>query len=113
MDFLTNLGIAGVNSGACWGSDSWSDTTSAGLLESISPSNGEVIAKVYISNDADYDQVINQAREVYLKWRRVPAPARGEIVRKLGNALRDHKDALGSLVALEMGNIKAEGDGST
>ena len=111
MDFLKQLGISEINSGACWGSNDWSDTTDAGIIESLSPTTGELIAKVYASNDTDYDQVINKAQEAYLKWRRVPAPARGEVVRKLGNALREHKDALGSLVALEMGKIKAEGDG--
>ena len=111
MDFLSKLGISDINSGACWGSDNWSETTSEGIIESTSPATGDLIAKVNVSSEADYDQVVSKAREVYLRWKRVPAPHRGEIVRKLGNALREHKDALGSLVALEMGKIKAEGDG--
>lgn len=111
MDFLEKLGISEINSGACWGSNEWSDTTTAGIIDSVSPASGEVIAKVYTSNEDDYEKVVTKAREAFLKWRRVPAPARGEIVRKLGNALREYKDALGSLVALEMGKIKAEGDG--
>ncbi len=111
MEFLTKLGIADNNSGACWGSANWSNTTDAGVIDSVSPTTGKLIAKVYSSNDTDYEQVINKAQEAQLKWRRVPAPARGEVVRKLGNALRENKDALGSLVALEMGKIKAEGDG--
>ncbi len=111
MDFLTKLGISDNNSGACWGSNNWSSTTDAGIIESVSPASGKLIAKVYSSNDTDYEQVIEKAQEAFIKWRRVPAPARGEIVRKLGNALRENKDALGSLVSLEMGKIKAEGDG--
>ena len=111
MDFLNQLGITENNSGACWGSNNWSETTSEGSIESFSPASGELIAKVYASNETDYNNVVEKAREIQLKWRRVPAPHRGEIVRKIGNALREHKDALGSLVALEMGKIKAEGDG--
>jgi len=111
MEFLTQLGIADINSGACWGTNDWSSTQSEGIIESLSPASEELIAKVYCSSETDYDQVIDKAHAAYLKWRRVPAPARGEVVRKLGNALREHKDALGSLVALEMGKIKAEGDG--
>jgi acyl-CoA reductase-like NAD-dependent aldehyde dehydrogenase len=52
------------------------------------------------------------AREAALAWRLVPAPKRGEIVRQIGEALRVNKDALGSLVSLEVGKIKAEGDGA-
>jgi len=56
-------------------------------------------------------QVLNNGQKAYIHWREVPAPKRGEIVRQIGATLRDNKDALGSLVALENGKIKAEGDG--
>src|SRR5690606_4577568 len=59
----------------------------------------------------EYDRTIEAAREAFLEWRQVPAPVRGEAIRRVGNALRDYKDALGSLVTLENGKIKAEGDG--
>jgi aldehyde dehydrogenase (NAD+) len=59
----------------------------------------------------EYEKMLVAARESFLEWREVPAPARGEAIRRVGNALRDNKDALGSLVTLEMGKIKAEGDG--
>jgi aldehyde dehydrogenase (NAD+) len=111
MDFLKQLGIADVNNGACWGPNGWSSTTSAGVIDSISPTTGETIAQVNLANQDDYEQVVSKAEAAYDKWRRVPAPQRGEIVRLMGDALRKHKDALGSLVSLEMGKIKAEGDG--
>ena len=60
---------------------------------------------------AEYDRIVSAAQESFKEWRAVPAPVRGEAVRQIGNALRDNKDALGSLVSLEMGKIKAEGDG--
>ena len=59
----------------------------------------------------DYENVIRSAREAFAEWRTVPAPLRGEAVRLIGDRLRAHKDQLGSLVSLEMGKIKAEGDG--
>jgi aldehyde dehydrogenase (NAD+) len=111
MQFLKDLGIEDLNAGACWGPRDWSTTQDQGVIESISPTTQEVIASVYTASESDYEQVINKAVAAQKKWRSVPAPVRGDLVRRLGNALREHKDALGSLVALEMGKIKAEGDG--
>lgn len=110
MDFLKELGIEAVNQSASWG-QGYTDTQDAGVIESINPATGEVIAKVNASSASDYDKVLQEAEAAFDEWRKVPAPLRGELVRKIGNALRDHKDALGSLVAAEMGKIKAEGDG--
>ncbi len=110
MDFLKELGIEDINQSASWG-EGYTDTQDAGIIESYNPATGELIAKVYASSEADYDKVMAEAEEAFAEWRRVPAPLRGELVRKMGDALRKHKDALGSLVAAEMGKIKAEGDG--
>jgi aldehyde dehydrogenase (NAD+) len=63
------------------------------------------------SSDADYERIVERAQAAFRIWRTTPAPRRGEAVRLCGEALRKHKDALGSLVALEMGKIKPEGDG--
>ncbi|MBI2380085.1 MAG: aldehyde dehydrogenase family protein [Gammaproteobacteria bacterium] len=111
MDFLKELGIEAINPGACWGNGQWSTTTDCGIIESISPANGEVIARVYAASEADYEQVITDAQTAFAEWRTIPAPRRGELVRLMGDALRAKKDALGSLVSLEMGKSKAEGDG--
>jgi aldehyde dehydrogenase (NAD+) len=111
MDFLRTLGIEDFNPGAYFGNDQWSETRDCGVIESINPANGEVIASIYGASPDDYDRVIARAREVFNEWRLVPAPRRGEAVRLCTEALRRHKDALGSLVSLEMGKIKPEGDG--
>src|SRR5690606_30023118 len=71
----------------------------------------EVIAEVHASGQADYELILQRAQEAFEIWRTTPAPRRGEAVRLCGEALRKHKDALGSLVSLEMGKIKPEGDG--
>jgi aldehyde dehydrogenase (NAD+) len=110
QDILKKLGLGDTNPGTWLGSQSVEDT-SAKLIESINPATGEVIASVRSTTPAEYEQVVTQARQAFLEWRKIPAPARGEAVRLIGHALREHKDALGSLVTLEMGKIKAEGDG--
>ncbi len=109
-DILDRLGLAEINPGTWIGSNSLQDD-SAELIESINPATGELIASVRATTPAEYEQVIEAARKAFAEWRKIPAPARGEAIRKVGNALRENKDALGSLVSLEMGKIKAEGDG--
>ena len=111
MEFLKTLGLQDFNPGAYFGNGEWSGTQDAGLIESFSPSDGKLIGSVYGASDADYERVIDTAQSVFEAWRNVPAPRRGEAVRLCTDALRTYKDALGSLVALEMGKIKAEGDG--
>jgi len=110
QDILKSLGLSDTNPGTWLGSESLEDT-SAQLIESINPSNGEVIASVRSTTRAEYEQLVTAARAAFLEWRKIPSPARGEAIRLIGNALRENKDALGSLVSLEMGKIKAEGDG--
>ena len=111
LDILKALNIEPKNSGTWSGSKGWSKNTDGGFIESVNPTNGEVIASVYAANQTDYEDVLSSAVAVAEQWRQVPAPKRGEAVRLVNEELRKHKDALGSLVSLEMGKIKAEGDG--
>ena len=111
MDFLKKLGIDKENFGASIGPGHWSETKDAGTIDSFNPSTEELIGSVYQSNKDDYANVVKASIEAFEHWRTVPAPERGQLIRLLGDALRDNKDALGSLVALEMGKIKQEGDG--
>ncbi|MFN0135861.1 MAG: aldehyde dehydrogenase family protein [Phycisphaerae bacterium] len=84
---------------------------SGATLDVITPIDGSRIAAVKQVTRAEYDRIIARAHEAFLKWRDVPAPQRGEVVRQLGDALRAHKRELGALVTLEMGKITAEGEG--
>jgi aldehyde dehydrogenase (NAD+) len=111
MDFLKQLGIEKVNSGACSGPGRWSPTEGRDLLASINPATGQEIAKVAQATEKDYDAVMEVAVEAFRQWRMIPAPQRGLIVRDLGEALRAKKDPLGKLVSLEMGKIAQEGWG--
>lgn len=110
-DFLNTLGIKANNPGACFGFDQWSSATDQGEIRAINPATGALIANVYSASAEDYEKVIGQAESVFKEWRMMPAPRRGEAVRLCTDALRKHKDALGSLVSLETGKIKPEGDG--
>lgn len=111
MDFLKELGIQEHNPGACVGAEDWLATEGSDILKSYNPATGELIASVYQCGVEDYEKVMAESEAAFEEWRQVPAPVRGELVRKMGEALREKKDALGSLVALEMGKIKQEGDG--
>ncbi len=108
---LKELGLSEINYGACAGPNDWYKTTDAGKLDSINPANGDVLASVHQCSEADYNSIVEKSYATFKEWRKVPAPVRGELVRQMGNALRDKKDLLGSLVTLEMGKIKQEGDG--
>ena len=110
-EILKKLNIDNTNYGSCIGGESWIKTSTEGIIESINPTTGELIAKVHKCSEKDYDKVISSSNDAFKEWRMVPAPKRGELIRLMGNALRENKDLLGSLVALEMGKIKAEGDG--
>ncbi len=110
QQILDALGLDAVNPGTWIGSASREDE-SADLIESYNPATGALIASVRATTPGEYDVVVQQARDAFRAWRSVPAPVRGDAVRRIGDALRDNKDALGSLVTLENGKIKAEGDG--
>ncbi|NNM60984.1 MAG: aldehyde dehydrogenase family protein [Steroidobacteraceae bacterium] len=108
---LRTLEIAAENAGAWCGSHGWNVQGDGAWIESHSPSSGQRIAKVRAATAADYERVIAAATAAAKLWRQVPAPKRGEAVRLMGEELRRVKDALGTLVSLENGKIKAEGDG--
>lgn len=105
---LDALGIKEVNQGASTGS--WIPCQGS-LLESISPIDGKLIAKVQQCDLKEYGQTMAVAEEAFKSWRTVPAPLRGEIVRQLGEELRANKEALGRLVSIEMGKMLTEGLG--
>jgi aldehyde dehydrogenase (NAD+) len=82
-----------------------------GSFPATSPVDGSVLARVPFTPVAEVDAVVARSHAAYLRWRMLPAPQRGELVRLLGNALRTHKQALGELVTLEVGKVASEGLG--
>ncbi len=105
---LNQLGIDAVNSGTFCGE--WV-LGGAAPIQSISPIDGSVIAAVECTTAAQYDQVIVRAAETFARWRDLPAPKRGDILRAVGDEIRRYKSQLGRLITIEMGKILVEAEG--
>lgn len=108
-EVLDQLGIEQVNLGASTGGH-WFKTEGE-RIDSYSPVDGKLIASVKAATKADYEACIVKGQEAFKVWRTMPAPKRGEIVRQLGNKLREYKEPLGKLVSYEMGKSYQEGLG--
>src|SRR6202790_417131 len=108
---LQALGLRDINPGTWSGSQGWSRHTGGAIIDSTNPATGKRLAQVRGATPEDYEDVMASALAAAAAWRLVPAPKRGEAVRLMGEELRKYKDALGSLVSMENGKIKAEGVG--
>ena len=102
------LGLGDHNSGVFAGE--WLDP-SGEQIEVVNPTTGEPLATVGMASSEDYDRVVARSVETFDRWRLLPAPQRGQYVRRLGDALRENIEPLGALVTLEMGKIFPEGVG--
>lgn len=80
-------------------------------IQSINPATGQTMAEIPSANASDYARAVAVASETFTRWRTLPPPARGELVRQIGDALRRRKTDLGTLVTLETGKILSEGLG--
>jgi len=107
-EIFSALGLGEHNSGVYAGR--WLDATGE-TIEVENPATGEILATVAMASPEDYERVAGSSVETFQRWRMLPAPKRGEYVRRLGNGLRDNIDQLGALVTLEMGKILPEGVG--
>ena len=110
MNFLTTLGIKAQNDGCSTGKN-WINSKITENLSIHSPVDGKLIANIYAACINDLDSVLNTANKAFIKWRQVPSPHRGEIVRQIGQELRTFKQPLGELVSYEMGKSLQEGLG--
>jgi aldehyde dehydrogenase (NAD+) len=109
QEMLEKLGIQEFNNGACTGAE-WIKTKGE-VIESYSSSDGALIGKINQATADDYEAIIEKAQDAFNIWRMVPAPKRGEVVRQIGDRLREYKEPLGKLVSYEMGKIYQEGLG--
>lgn len=107
---LSKLGINELNEASSTG-QVWASPATAEVREIYSPADGQLIAKVKMATEAEYNAMMEKAQEAFAYWRTVPAPKRGEIIRQYGNKLREYKQPLGELVSYEMGKILQEGLG--
>ncbi|MFN2136623.1 MAG: aldehyde dehydrogenase family protein, partial [Candidatus Promineifilaceae bacterium] len=107
---LDKLGLSAVNEGTCTGPGAWLKSGGPHFY-SLNPTTGEPIAAVVQTTPQAYDEVVTHAQGAFTRWREMPAPRRGLVVRDLGNAVREQIEPLGELISLEMGKIRAEGIG--
>jgi aldehyde dehydrogenase (NAD+) len=110
-DVLQSLRVRPLNAGGSSSEGFWTSIDNPQTVRSYNPSNGELLASVAGCTAGDLARLIDHSEQAFHRWRTVPAPKRGELVRLIGQALREKKDILGTLVSLEVGKIKAEGDG--
>ena len=108
QEILKRLSLSESNPGVCTGNE-WLPG-GGGILVSVSPIDGHIIGKVHKASPADLERVIGRATEAFREWRMTPAPRRGEIVRQIGNTLRQYKEDLSTLVILETGKIRSEAE---
>ncbi|CAH7020884.1 Aldh7a1 [Phodopus roborovskii] len=105
--WLQELGLSEENAGVYNGN--WRG--GGQVITSYCPANNEPIARIRQASMEDYEETIKEAKEAWKMWAEIPAPKRGDIVRKIGLALREKIRVLGKLVSLEMGKILVEGIG--
>lgn len=105
---LKELGLNEINNGTSTG-ENW--FSKGEIIESYSPVDGALIGKVKATTREDYEKVILTAQQGFKEWRTMPAPQRGELVRKFNDELRRLKEPLGKLVSYEMGKSYQEGLG--
>nr|AED87000.1 turgor pressure sensor [Sterkiella histriomuscorum] len=106
--FLKELGLAETNFG-CYRKGEWVGHGDEVLA--VNPHNNKAIARIKLASPKDYEDCIKAMEAEKIRWAKTPGPVRGEIVRQIGEAFRQKKEALGMLVSLEMGKIKSEGLG--
>lgn len=107
-EIFATLGLESSNSGVFAGE--WLEAGGE-TVDVINPTTGESLATATLASLDDYDRVVANSVETFQLWRQLPAPKRGDYIRRLGNALRENIDALAGLVTLEMGKILPEGVG--
>lgn len=109
LEILKKLNLSEENSGAGSGTE-WLECRGA-PMESVSPVDGRVMGRVVQASRADYDRIVERAVSAFQSWRQVPAPRRGQVVRRMGDAMRRYKQDLGTLLSLEVGKIRSEAEG--
>ena len=106
---LSGLGLKDINQGSSTGYN-WLNSNGK-TSDVFSPVDGNKISSIIETDEQTYEKIIESAKSAFVSWRKVPAPKRGEIVRQIGNELRENKDLLGQLVSYEMGKSLQEGLG--
>lgn len=107
---ITSLGVKEVNESICTGRQ-WVTPVGSEVHPVHSPVDGKKIADIVFATNSEYEHVMRVSETAHEYWKKVPAPKRGDIVRRFGNRLRIRKKELGALVSYEMGKSLQEGMG--
>lgn len=105
---LKQLGVQSRNQGSSFGTTWLSDTGQ--MIDSVNPANNAAIASIWLSDPENYSYIVNAAQQAQVEWSKLPTPQRAEIIRCIAESLREKKDFLGTLISLETGKPKSEGD---
>lgn len=111
MDIFKELYIESTNLGVSTGENLWFTHPQSKKITSENPSTGKILASIEVADENLYEGFIQKASEGFKSWRNIPAPQRGLIIREIAEEFRLHKEALGTLISLEMGKSKQEGLG--
>ena len=106
--FLGKLGITDMNKG-CYRNGEW--VGNGKEYTSLNPNDNTETARIKMASLEDYESCMSAMESEKVRWAETPAPVRGEIVRQIGQALREKLEQLGSLITLEMGKTISEGIG--
>jgi aldehyde dehydrogenase (NAD+) len=109
-DILDHLHVNDINDAFSTGAN-WGSGADAALKNIVSPTDGKKIASVRFAGEQEYNFIVETAQKAAKSWRAIPAPKRGEIIRQIGDSLRQNKKQLGTLVSYEMGKSLQEGYG--
>lgn len=109
-EMFTKLGIKEKNPSLHTGTQSW-HASGVEYHPIHAASDGSLLGSIQFADEDQYEMAIESAEKAFEVWREIPAPKRGEIVRQIGDALREYKEELGALVTMEMGKIYQEGLG--
>ena len=107
--FLKSLGLRFHNMGGCYGIDKW--VGSGEKMHSINPATGESIAEISLVTAKEYSLIRDASKDAFASWKKLPAPKRGDIIRKIGDEIRDNAKPLAKLISLEMGKVLEEARG--
>lgn len=103
MGILSQLGLSRINEGTCAGANGWLTSDDTQPISIINPSTEIEIAKVNRCSEVAYETMVERAQSAFLTWRETPAPQRGDIIRQIGNLLREKKTWLAELITTETG----------
>jgi aldehyde dehydrogenase (NAD+) len=110
-DALAAFGLDQVHSGTYADSTGWGTTEGRKLIQAQCPADGEIVGHVAASDAEDYEKLIAASVKAQEKWRMVPAPRRGEFVRRIGQLIEENLDALAAIVCLDTGKSIMEAKG--